>query len=343
MTSKTSKKQGIKGLHPRNLHKQLYDFDSLKKALPELSSAVSENSQGRLSIDFSNPRSVKLLNKALLRAFYQVDHWDIPAGYLCPPIPGRADYLHYLADILAESYPLRDRVKVSSTIPVGKKVTVMDIGMGANCVYPIIGTRHYGWSFIGTDIDPAAVSSAAMLVVSNSTLRGRIDCRLQANTQNIFKGVLSENERIDATLCNPPFHHSPEAAAEGSSRKINNLRANATQKSRPAGEKRQFAKTQQQTSTSSLNFGGQGAELWCAGGEVAFITQIIKESAGVADQCLWFTSLVSKKDNLAAIYRALKSVKPSLIKTIDMQQGQKLTRIVAWTFHSEKARRQWWL
>ncbi|MEH6556897.1 MAG: 23S rRNA (adenine(1618)-N(6))-methyltransferase RlmF [Oceanicoccus sp.] len=344
MNSPTAKQQIDKGLHPRNPHRQRYNFELLQKALPELSAAVRENSHGDLSIDFSNPQSVKLLNRALLKYFYQVDYWDIPADYLCPPIPGRADYLHYLADILAESYVQRDNSDPADTVPVGKRVTALDIGMGANCVYPIIGTRQYGWSFIGSDIDPLAVKSAALLGASNPTLKGRIDCRLQANPQKIFSGVLDAQERVDATLCNPPFHRSLAEAAEGSSRKINNLAVNSAKRSQRARTQRQFSRDKPKlNSNPSLNFGGQAAELWCPGGELAFVTQMIKESAEVAGQCLWFTSLVSKKENLGAIYRSLKSVQVDTIKTIDMQHGQKMTRIVAWTFHNEESRRQWWL
>lgn len=344
MNSPTSKQQNEKGLHPRNPHRQRYDFEVLQKALPELSAAVRENFYGDLSIDFSNPQSVKLLNRALLKYFYQVDYWDIPAAYLCPPIPGRADYLHYLADILAESYAQHDSNDPADAIPVGKKVTVLDIGVGANCVYPIIGTRQYGWSFIGSDIDPVAVKSAALLGASNPTLKGRIDCRLQPNSQEIFNGVLGAQERVDATLCNPPFHRSLAEAAEGSSRKINSLAVSSGRKSRGVRTQRQFSRDKPKLdSNPSLNFGGQAAELWCPGGEVVFITQMIKESAEIAGQCLWFTSLVSKKENLGAIYRSLKSVHVDTIKTIDMQHGQKMTRIVAWTFHNEKSRRQWWL
>lgn len=39
-----------------------------------------------------------------------------------------------------------------------------------------------------------------------------------------------------------------------------------------------------------LNFGGQQQELWCEGGEVAFITQMIAESQQFGRQVKWFTS-----------------------------------------------------
>ena len=42
-----------------------------------------------------------MLNRAILMHHYGVKSWDIPAGYLCPPIPGRADYIHSVADLLA--------------------------------------------------------------------------------------------------------------------------------------------------------------------------------------------------------------------------------------------------
>ncbi len=48
-------------------------------------------------------------------------------------------------------------------------------------------------------------------------------------------------------------------------------------------------------SASSNNFGGDGSELWCPGGEVAFIRRLAAESHEhrVATRCLWFSSLVT--------------------------------------------------
>ncbi|MCE9540237.1 MAG: RlmF-related methyltransferase, partial [Bacteroidetes bacterium] len=145
-------------LHPRNRHRFRYDFDQLSQCCPELKVFISINKYNNQSIDFSDPVAVKTLNKALLKHFYNISNWDIPANYLCPPIPGRADYIHYMADLLNACN--------NGTLPPGKSVNVIDIGVGANCVYPIIGHKEYGWHFVGSDIDPIAIRSANQIITA---------------------------------------------------------------------------------------------------------------------------------------------------------------------------------
>jgi 23S rRNA (adenine1618-N6)-methyltransferase len=220
-------------------------------------------------------------------------------------VPGRADYIHYLADLLSENN--------RGEIPTGKKIKGLDIGTGANCIYPVIGVAAYGWSFVGTDIDTAAIDAAAKIVALNSVLKGKVDLRLQQNKNHIFSGILTENERFDFTICNPPFHASADEAQAGTIRKLRNL-------------KRKNVKR------ATLNFGGQSNELWCEGGEVQFITNMIRESKQFRDSCLWFTTLVSKESNLTGFYKTLKSVGAAKVKTIPMGQGNKTSRLLAWSF-----------
>jgi 23S rRNA (adenine1618-N6)-methyltransferase len=109
-------------LHPRNAHRNRYDFASLVKTLPGLREFVSQNEHDDLSIDFTDPDAVRTLNQALLKQHYGVNSWDIPEGFLCPPIPGRADYIHYIADVLAEGN--------NGVVPTGNSVKVLDVGVG---------------------------------------------------------------------------------------------------------------------------------------------------------------------------------------------------------------------
>lgn len=301
-------------LHPRNKHRSRYDFPELIKSLPELRPFVALNAYGDESIDFSDPVAVKLLNKALLKHFYQIDHWDIPEGYLCPPIPGRADYIHYLADLLAS---VNDGV-----VPRGKNVKGLDIGLGANCIYPIIGHQEYGWTFAGSDVDSSAIKSAKNIAAINPALSASVFPRLQSNKNHIFKGVVKPGEVFDFTLCNPPFHASAAEAQAGSQRKVRNL-------------------GKQKGKETVLNFGGQQAELWCEGGEVGFIRKMIEESAALGKQCFWFSTLVSKSMNVPFIYGSLERQRPVEIRTIEMAQGQKISRFVAWTFLSPEEQTSW--
>lgn len=301
-------------LHPRNLHRSRYDFPLLIQSYPQLKRFVFTNPYGDESVDFANPEAVKTLNAALLKHFYAIDHWNIPENYLCPPIPGRADYIHYLADLLAAAN--------NNVIPTGKKIKVLDIGVGANCIYPVIGHQSYGWQFVGSDVDKRAVSSAENIAAINPSLQNDLSFRLQHSASNIFKGIVKPGELFDLTMCNPPFHASAEEAREGSQRKVRNL-------------------GRQKGKEVILNFGGQHAELWCHGGEVAFIRKMVQESAEIGTQCLWFTTLVSKSAHLSMVYDAIERAGASAVKTIEMAQGQKLSRFVAWSFLSASQMQDW--
>jgi 23S rRNA (adenine1618-N6)-methyltransferase len=310
---------GKSGLHPRNRHRGRYDFTLLCAASPGLARFVSLNRYGDRSIDFADPAAVKALNAALLRHFYKVGEWDIPTGYLCPPIPGRADYLHHLADLLA-----RDN---GGVVPRGESVRLIDIGVGASCIYPLIGHAEYGWRFLGADIDPQALASAQRIVDANG-LAETIELRRQGKPQDVFQGLLRAGELFAATLCNPPFHASPDAAHEGSSRKWRGL-----------GKGR--GRVHSRGAPPTLNFGGQGAELWCPGGEAAFVRRMVAESAQVATRCCWFSSLISKEASLPAVYGALKQAGALACETIEMAQGQKKSRLVAWSFLDQVQRTAW--
>lgn len=321
------------GLHPRNRHSQRYDFALLVEVHPYLATFVRLNQYQDASIDFADAQAVKTLNQALLKQYYGIAEWDIPPQFLCPPIPGRADYVHCLADLLAAGN--------DGNIPYGGNVKVLDIGTGANLVYPIIGQREYGWHFVGTDINAEALANAQGIVLANPGLAEAVELRLQRNAGMVFSGVMQENERFDLTMCNPPFHASREAAMAGTQRKWQNLERS---RGKPAGKGMQPARSGRKLSNQSgsrLNFGGQAAELYCEGGEEAFISRMVKESAVVGMQCLWFTTLVSKAATLPAVYRALRAAEAYKVKTIEMAQGQKTSRFVAWTFHDTAGQRAW--
>ena len=56
------------------------------------------------------------------------------------------------------------------------------------------------------------------------------------------------------------------------------------------------------------------------------------ESFQFKNQVHWFTSLVSQKEHLRSIKRAINKTLPSEVKVIEMEQGSKKSRFIAWTF-----------
>lgn len=250
---------GKTSLHPRNRHRGRYDFAALVTACPPLAPFVRPTPGGTPSVDFASPAAVTLLNRALLLHHYGLRHWDIPAGFLCPPVPGRADYLHHLADLLAAGN--------GGNIPRGRRVMLLDIGVGANGIYPIIGHHEYGWRFTGSDIDPPSLRWARHLADMNPSLAGALRLRRQSQPAAIFDDIIGAAERFDATLCNPPFHASAREAEASTRRKQTQL-ARSTQRRRGsplgAGDRGRVAGDGfpvRQTDAAAANFGGRHNEL----------------------------------------------------------------------------------
>ena len=293
--------------HPRNRHQGRYNFPKLIQICPELARFVIKNPSGDSTIDFADPPAVKMLNGALLKLFYGVQGWDIPKNYLCPPIPGRADYIHHVADLLAEFN--------DGKIPRGPTTRVLDVGVGANCIYPLIGQGEYEWSFVGTDVDPIALEAAKKILDANPKAAAQIELRQQTDPLHIFHGVIRKEEKFDLTICNPPFHATLEDAREGSRRKWQNLGKEGAGRQTPA-----------------RNFGGQGSELVTEGGELGFVERMIQESIQFSKQVSWFTTLISKWNYLDEVYAMLERARVTDAITIEMSLGQKKSRIVTWTF-----------
>lgn len=308
--------QKDKGLHPRNPHRGRYNFEELMEVCKDLKKYVKINKSEELGIDFAVPGAVLALNKALLHSFYKIENWTIPKDSLCPPIPGRADYIHYISDILAKCN--------GGTIPVGKQVKVLDIGTGANCIYPIIGNSVYGWKFVGTDSESESVNNAKSILKANGNLAKNVKCRLQSSKSNIFNGIIKQDEKFDFTMCNPPFHSSLEEAQFATKTKLKNLSVDKKKKEKLVH-----------------NFGGQSTELWCEGGELSFIKQMIQESKTHAQSCYWFSTLVSKKENVELVEKELKKARVLEYNVVEMQQGNKLTRFFYWTHLTKKQQKEW--
>ena len=292
-------------LHPRNKNHDRYDIDALIKVLPALEEFVFTNKYDSKTVDFAKPQAVKLLNTSILMHYYGIRSWEFPDANLCPPIPSRADYLHYVADLLAADN--------AGEIPRGPSIVGIDVGCGASCIYPLIGSAEYGWSFLATDIDNESLVSAHKIIESNPHLEGEIALELQADPTKFFSGVIDEKKKYAFTICNPPFHASAYDAMSESSRKVENLKGDADVK-------------------LARNFSGKMSELVYQGGEFNFVNSMIYGSKAYAQNVGWFTSLISKKGNLPGLYKQLEKLGAKEHKVIEMATSNKITRVLAWRF-----------
>lgn len=287
-------------MHPKNIHKAPYLFKTLVDAHPPLKEFVRDNGYGNESIDFSNADAVFHLNKAILKEHYAIENWDIPEGYLSPPIPSRADYLLYLNDLLAE-------------IKISNQIKILDVGVGANAIYCLLGAKLFGWKMVGADIDPTAIEAAKANVSGTPGLPQLIEIRHQENNAHIFEGIIQPSEFYHATMCNPPFFTSEKDANAATLRKLKKLHP------------------EKSILELERNFAGRPNELWCNGGEALFIKRMIKQSLAFKQQVGWFTTLVSKSETLEKTYKLLNKVNAHH-KTLQMEHGSKKTRVVAWHF-----------
>ena len=212
-----------------NIHKEGYNFSKLLKFNTDLKKYTITKENGEISIDFSNNEAVFNLNKALLLSEYNIVDWLIPKGYLCSPVPSRADYIHILNDLIGEK----------------TNVKGLDIGVGANCINPLLASQIYSCDMVGCDININSVKVAKQNVLLGKTLNSNIEIIHQENPSNIFTDIVNTSDYFEFTMCNPPFFSSEEDYIKASNRKNKNL-----------GLK-----------TSNSNFSGLSNELWCNGGE----------------------------------------------------------------------------
>ena len=279
-------------MHTNNPFSESYNFEALIQHYPTLKEFVFVNKYGTETIRFADQKAVKALNRALLKMQYGI-HWEIPDQNLCPPIPGRLDYLLHVDELVSK-----------------KNIHLLDIGTGANLIYPILAACHFKWSCTASESDSKSLRHAGEIIKNNPALSAVV-LRKQKNEQAILENIILPDDFFDVVVCNPPFFKSAADAQKQNQRKVKNLKIKESK---------------------LLNFGGISNELWTQGGEEVFLKKMILESTKFKSQVNWFTSLVSKKEHLKSLLHAIKKTKPKHYKVVDLDLGNKSSRFIAWTY-----------
>ncbi|KAH0468910.1 hypothetical protein IEQ34_002142 [Dendrobium chrysotoxum] len=329
MLSRKRRREEPPSIHPRNRYAEKPpDFAQLASLYPSFEPFVFFSRSGRPTIDWKDFNATRELTRVLLLHDHAVNWW-IPDGQLCPTVPNRSNYIHWINDLLSSEL-------IPATHGSDHSVKGFDIGTGANCIYPLLGASLLGWSFVGSEV---ALEWATKNVESNPHLLELIKIRnandpfsfggftssrrdianesnpdlcVEENTQPLCQdlkepstleppvlvGVVKDGECFDFCMCNPPFFESFEEAS------LN----------------------------PRTSCGGTPEEMVYPGGEKAFITHIIEDSVVLKRSFRWFSTMVGKKANLKFLISKLREVRVSVVKTTEFVQGQTARWGLAWSF-----------
>ena len=167
-------------MHPQNPYNERYDLKRLAKHYSTLQKYIVLNPSGEETIDFSSSSAVYELNKAMLLADFKLADYNLPTGYLIPPIPGRLDYLLHVRDFLSEKF----------NIAVDSKLRGLDIGTGANGIYCVLGAQYFNWTMVGTESDVKATEIAIANIQHTKGLQDKVEIRYQENKSFLFKNSI---------------------------------------------------------------------------------------------------------------------------------------------------------
>jgi len=148
---------------------------------------------------------------------------------------------------------------IRSCDPPERSIRGIDVGTGASAIYPLLAcSMEPSWHMVGLEIDDDSARCALQNVAANS-LSDRIGIRVSAPDCPIFM-LLDDDLAIqyDFTMCNPPFYGSAQEIAESAEGKLYGPRSVCS---------------------------GAAVEMVTPGGEVAFVSQMMRESVQHKTRC----------------------------------------------------------
>ncbi|KAH8891790.1 hypothetical protein GQ53DRAFT_137430 [Thozetella sp. PMI_491] len=284
------------GRHARNdaYYRHLYtseiDFRELGRLDPAFRARLNENGQ----LDFTDPAAVMQLTKTLLEQDFGLVV-DLPDDRLCPPVPNRHNYILWLKDLL----------DTSSHGDLHHRICGLDIGTGASCIYPLLGTAQRPWHFLATDIDERSLRYA-----QGNVTRNGLDDRIRLLKRSVSDVMIPLDEAgvdsLDFVMTNPPFYES-----------VKEMDASAKAKAKPP----------------SSACTGTSFEMICQGGELAFVRRILEESKRLRTRVQWYTSMFGKLDSLKTFVADLQACGVDNWAVTEFVQGNRTKRwAVAWSY-----------
>ena len=273
------------------------DFLILIKEFPDLKKYIIKQNEEKLeeiSFDWSNNNLSLLMTKSILDYYFNIKYYNIPKGYLIPPIPSRLNYLNLINKILIK--------EINSQSRYSSDIIGIDIGTGANIIYPILGNSIFNWKFICSEINDESYNNAKLILEKNN-LENEINLIKQKNKNNIFLNILNQENKYIFSLCNPPYYDYETEI-----------------------------KLDEKKRDNEFNFD----EVYYKKGEFGFFQRYFIESTCYKKNVYLFTILIGKKANMENINDIMNTNdNKNIIKKFNIQKiqtGNNLRYIIYWSF-----------
>lgn len=294
-------------MHPKNRYRyEKPNFQLLAEIYPSLSRYVVQKERvandDALIFDFKDWDACRELVKVQFKHDFGIT-WTVSKPYLIPPIANRLNYICFIHDLLLLWSP-EPRTRASY------EWKILDVGCGANLVYPLLGAAYFGWSFVGCDISSDALRLAVGNRDANTSIAPLImlrkvekqSCQGAHDTGGgrgiIGSCVLPEDGVFDACMCNPPF----------------------------------FSDVNEMGQNPQTDYGGTLMEMIYPGGEEKFVTEMIQDSLGHKASVAWFSTMVGKKRTFKVAKKLLYSLGNNVIRTSELVQGVTHRWVISWSF-----------
>ncbi|PRP85949.1 methyltransferase-like protein 16 [Planoprotostelium fungivorum] len=280
-------------LHARNALRDRPDFKELGTKYPEFGKFLSEKASGKLQLDWTNGEAVREYNITLLKHYYNIT-LTLPSDQLCPPVANRANYIHWIEDL----------IQIDPASRAGRgSVRGIDIGTGASCIYPLLGCKinHPNWSFLAVDNDAQSLYIAEQNLNLNRQWLSDQNQSSLIQLRHVTDGTTLDylgQETYDFLMTNPPFFSDLEETQL-------NERVDATAKA---------------------------TEVVTQGGEVEFVGKIVENSMRTKGQVTWYTAMIGRKIDLTVLERKLRQCGVPHVKTSELSQGKTTRWAIAWSF-----------
>ena len=268
------------------------DFSLLIKKFPELTKyTLLKNEDGEYSFNWSDNKLSLLITKCILDFYFKIKYYSIPNNFLIPPVPSRLNYINLIKTLLISFNILTSKEE--------NEIIGIDIGTGANLIYPLLGYSLYKWKFICSEINNEAFENSIKIIKENK-LEEYIKLIKQKYKNYIFVGIINREKKYTFSICNPPYYDYEDEI-----------------------------KKEDKNKNCEYNFD----EIYYKNGEVGFFNKYFQESLCYSKNIFLFTYLIGKKSNAEKIYDQISEDKN--IKYCDMKKiktGNNIRYIIFWTF-----------